>query len=314
MLMHTYTSDQEYLQHLADVLLNNNPIHMMGADSDTQEHTVSVSLSRAIAQAVWFNNTAMSELTPDTTPGPVVLNWTGSDNQSAYERHCADPITNNKLKAGGWTDSNIRYELNSEGWRSAGCAEYDVDEPCLIALGCSFTFGTGLNLDQTWSAKVADQLGLRLVNLGMPGHSLDLSTAWLTINQHRLRDPRAVIICEPPPGRMSWVTHNHIMSMSYGHTLLRMVRGSAETPVSSLGAYEWLINNLKINSAISYYKNSSVARLWASQRTIPFMHFNGLDDTVPTSLARDLSHHGEPWHDAIANSILEWAETHVKNL
>lgn len=313
--MYVYPSDHDYLLHLADVLLTPDPVHMMGWNGQSADHTVRVTLAGAVNQAVWFNNTAMSELPQGSKPGSVVLQWTGSDNQSQYERHCADPVTRQQLAQGGWTDSNVRYELNSEGWRSYSCAEFDISEPCLIALGCSFTFGTGLNLDQTWSAKVAKQLGLRLVNLGMPGQGLDLSTAWLMINQHRISNPRAVVICEPPPGRMSWVTYNQVQHTAYGHTLLRMIRGAIDSEPSNLRNYDWLIHNLKVNSAISYYKNSAAAKLWAAERGAAFMHFNGLTDhSKHTSLARDLSHHGETWHDEIAESVLKWAETHVKNL
>lgn len=319
--MHIYTSDQDYLAHLTNELADRNPGHLMGFVLDgISDHSVHIPLAHSVRSAVWYNNSAMSELAyTDAGPGePVTLKWSGSDNQARFEQNWAEPAARDQLNHWGWTDSNITYELNSDGWRSQDCAEYDVDEPCLIAIGCSFTYGSGLNLHQTWCAKVAAQLGLRLVNLGMPGHALDLSTVWLLLNQHRIKDPRAVILCEPPAGRLTWLTHNSNEENAYGHTMLSMVRQGDDINLvdsQALLTYKWLITNLKLNASLNYYKNSSLVKLWAASRSVPFLHFNNLDPTKPpTSWARDLGHHGEPWHDAVAVSVLQWTESHVRKL
>jgi hypothetical protein len=241
------------------------------------------------------------------------MNWCGSDNRTEYDQNLRDPIQRARLQHEGWIDNPIVYELNSEGWRSEGCREYDIPEPSLIVLGCSFTYGTGLHLHQTWGHKVSSQLGLTLVNLGMPGHALDLNTAWLLMNQQRIAQPRAVVICEPPATRISWLLGDIALPNAYGHTLLRLagVKGSNTSDLDST-ALAWLINNIKLNSAVNYYKNRCTVELWAKSRGIKFLHFNSAGVRAKT-LARDLAHYGEDWHSTIAQQVIELLELRKEN-
>ena len=54
------------------------------------------------------------------------------------------PFYREYFRERGWDRPEaITYKFNSEGFR---CEEFD-DSPCLVALGCSFTFGNALPVD-----------------------------------------------------------------------------------------------------------------------------------------------------------------------
>jgi len=300
--MKFYSSDTDYDEYLHGLLNNHLPeLYNVGVGPEYQEHT-DLTLSSAVAESVWHNSTVFGVTTPDAAY-PVRVEWTGCDNAETYRRHLDSPDHRELLAQNGWIDREVVYEINSEGWRSANCREYDIAEPSLVVLGCSFTYGTGLNLEQTWGAKLAQRMGLTLVNLGMPGHSLDLSTAWLMLNQHRLQQPRAVIICETPPARMSWLTTvAHARTAVYTYPLFTLVTEHSSREPQDIARHHWIINNLKLNSAVSYFKNRKLVEYWAKSKNIPFVHFNALS-VGSNTYARDLAHFGEDWHDTVALGV-----------
>ena len=48
----------------------------------------------------------------------------------------------------------------------------DDARPALLALGCSFTFGTACRAEQTWPAVAGERLGARVLNAGIPAGGL----------------------------------------------------------------------------------------------------------------------------------------------
>ena len=94
-------------------------------------------------------------------------NWIPSDNRDNWDnrKYLAKQL--------GWTDSNVRYRFNEYGFRHQGA--FVENRNSLVALGCSITFGTGVNYDQTWPYYVAKELGLDCINLGQPGTGINAS-------------------------------------------------------------------------------------------------------------------------------------------
>jgi len=116
------------------------------------------------------------------------LNWCPSDNLDNWnkQKHLAKRL--------GWTDSNVRYRLNEYGYRHQG--PFVENRNALVVLGCSLTFGIGVNYEQTWPYYVAKELGLDCVNLGQPGTGINASyraaKMWLPIIK-----PKAVMFYVP---------------------------------------------------------------------------------------------------------------------
>ena len=83
----------------------------------------------------------------------------------------------------GWTDNNVKYRFNQYGYRHQG--DFVENRNALVALGCSLTFGIGVNYEQSWPYYVAKELGLDCVNLAQPGSAINASyraaKMWLPI-------------------------------------------------------------------------------------------------------------------------------------
>lgn len=227
---------------------------------------------------------------PDVTPKPFTVLWQGLDNEEAYEKHMESPDTRSQLEQWGWIGRKIEYHINSWGFRSE--REFDtVTGPSLITMGCSFTFGTALPVESIWPTLVSERLGLELINLGTPGHGLDLNTQWLISQGHVVKDPKAIIILMPPSGRITWVEsiNNRIVGNTFSMTHLTRVA-----------------DNVALNAHMSYVRNINTIELWARSRNIPVYVFAGFAGKQSTfGVGRDLRHNGEPWHLLGADQICE---------
>ena len=73
-----------------------------------------------------------------------------------------------------------------------------------MTLGCSFTFGVGLPIEDTFTQKVADHFDLENFNLSTPGRGLDFLSLYVSLFlQHELNPEliKAIVVYLPPPGR-----------------------------------------------------------------------------------------------------------------
>jgi len=93
------------------------------------------------------------------------------------------------------------YNLNDYGYRASHNYE-DIleDENKIICIGCSFTFGIGLDENQTWPYKLSKLMNTSFMNLGYPGGSIKyvLWQLYNTINKIPNKD---VFVLIPPLGR-----------------------------------------------------------------------------------------------------------------
>jgi hypothetical protein len=230
--------------------------------------------------------------TPDLTPRPYTTAWQGLDSEEAFEKHLLDSHTRSQLEQWGWIDRKIEYRVNSWGFRSE--REFDtVTGPSLIAMGCSFTFGTALPVESIWPTLASKRLGLELINLGVPGHGLDLNTQWLISQGHVINDPKVIVILMPPAGRITWVEqiNGRIVGNTFSMTHLENTK---------------IIDNVLLNAHMSYVRNINTIELWARSRNIPVYVFAGFNGhPIEFGLGRDLRHNGEPWHLLGADQICE---------
>jgi hypothetical protein len=60
------------------------------------------------------------------------------------------------------------FDLNSEGYRTK---EFIINED-LLALGCSQTFGWGIDKDQSWPEIISNKFNISVTNLSLPGDSV----------------------------------------------------------------------------------------------------------------------------------------------
>ena len=98
------------------------------------------------------------------------LDWMPTDTEENFNKLMQDPVHRQFFQEQGWDKpGTITYKLNSEGFR---CDDFD-DQPCMVALGCSYTVGIGLPLKDIWPTLVGNTLGLKVVNLAWGGNAID---------------------------------------------------------------------------------------------------------------------------------------------
>lgn len=127
------------------------------------------------------------------------LSWMPTDTQESFTRMIQDPVHRQYFEQQGWLEPNaITYKINSHGFRSE---EFETDQPCMLALGCSYTMGIGLPVESLWSSLIGAKLNLKVYNLGWGGSSADtcyrLARYWIPV----LR-PRLVAMLAPPRTRV----------------------------------------------------------------------------------------------------------------
>lgn len=93
-----------------------------------------------------------------------------------------------------WANRPISYTLNSHGYRMSEFKDVDWDN-YVVSLGCSFTVGVGLPVEETYSYRISKLLGMDLVNAGVMGGGNDLILANLyTLLANAPKPPKMIII------------------------------------------------------------------------------------------------------------------------
>jgi len=240
--------------------------------------------------------------------------------------HYSDHIPQNKkrlLKKFGWVlpngkDRALRYKIYEYGFRTPL-----TDKPSVVFIGCSNTFGTALNLEQTFSYKVAESLNLPLVNLGIPGASFDQTYRILKTFLSRL-NPKYVFCLIPDATRSELITTPTLAKTAKNHT------GREETVMESINLHTYAEKETGLSRYVDYVRYLQKSTLVTLENqlsnynrnldalkyickdtnliTIPtlkyFTHKEKLNILKNYGKARDLSHFGEPWHDIVTKDFL----------
>jgi len=204
----------------------------------------------------------------------------------------------------------ISYSINEHGFRKT-----DVQKENFLFVGCSMTFGQGLNEEETWPHLVSKDNGVGCVNLGMPSSAPDmqmLNLAW-GIQHYK---PSAVFWLISPPSRSTVLLNNCLISHIppdhdiFGHKKIGVqynkLRHSLESNYimhTLWGLYSIfsLVSALNIPMHVSCWDNDfddmlSEYRLAFKFNRLPDLEF-GLDK------AADLSHPGPMANKKFAGMI-----------
>lgn len=214
------------------------------------------------------------------------LYWLPSDTEERYLKNLETHW--DSLKLNGWIDQpQFTYKFNSHGFRS----DEFSDEPNIMFLGCSFTTGIGLPVEDTWASIVAKQLNLKCFNLGIGASSND-SAFRLGHHYIPLLKPKLVV----------W------LSTDIARLELHTLRGQVEPhgPWSQDCGYfldNWLANPL--NSESNFLKNSLAIEYICKLNNIKLIHKPVINVLRDLDYARDLMHFGKKSNIDCANSILQ---------
>lgn len=253
------------------------------------------------------------------------LFWITPDTQVNFDKHKKDPIARKCLEHFKWirTDGSenaypIKYLLNDQGYR----IDHDYDEDGIVFYGCSFTFGVGLNKEDTFSGIVSEELGLANFNFGIPGVGLDASVIHaLCLLRHTVKKPKAMVVLTPPPRRWNYFHGYQVVTTSAGQ--IQRYRDITEEYQDSM-EYQCVTDDM--NNLIQTTKNIMVLRSVAEELNIPFVwadfskdfnreykafhyyefcHQRGKDSLDEFDMARDLVHPGPKTHQEWADIILK---------
>ena len=138
---------------------------------------------------------------PDHFNTPVrnqTVYFNGSDHKDLWQSNLEDPTNYEFFKENGWLgEQAIPYVFNTHGFR---CDEFD-QRPACLALGCSFTEGVGLPIDNVWPTILSKQLNQHVWNLGVGSSALDTCFRLLDYYIDKL-NVQGVFLLTPPEHRV----------------------------------------------------------------------------------------------------------------
>jgi|688.fasta_scaffold466143_2 hypothetical protein len=217
--------------------------------------------------------------------------WHGSDTEDEYKKNCSDPERLRKLQQYGWYEcSDLTYCFNSQGFRDD---EFD-QRPAVLAIGCSFTQGIGLKVDQCWPRQLENLLQKKVWNLGVGGTSLDtcyrLLEYWIA---HLNVDS---VFCAVPPISRYEVFINHWECFSPHNSL-------DQRPDWLKGYHKHYLaydKNFELNRRKNIHAMQDICR----QHNVSF-YVDYLDNFKSDTDARDLLHQGPPAHVKLAQDFFK---------
>jgi len=119
--------------------------------------------------------------------GEYTNNFSQGDSERLWRK-------NRKYKGKDWHYFSrlIHYKRNDSGFRTYDWNEINWKE-CVVLLGCSCTYGVGVDDSETLSEQLEELCGRQVVNLGMPGGSNQFMAFALTKLYKRFESPYAVV-------------------------------------------------------------------------------------------------------------------------
>lgn len=130
--------------------------------------------------------------------------WMGLDNEETYNDNIKKSFE--QMLELGWVDTKIEYKMNSRGFRAI---EFNnLPGKYFLTLGCSHTYGIGINYNDTWTNVLANQLNIAGLNLGTPGAAM--LTCYRTLKNYlSILNPEFVVLQGPSINRVELIGPHH---------------------------------------------------------------------------------------------------------
>jgi hypothetical protein len=214
-------------------------------------------------------------------PKSISIPWLGTDNETRWNQIC---LQSERL---GWRADSIQYSLNDQGWRTP--TPSTARGSGIMFLGCSYTVGIGVTLEQSWSYQVWKESGTECFwNLAVGGSGLDTASRLFWYWAPLLK-PKEVYILPPPEPRREFVTDK-------GFHCISLHNEDSHDQESMRRYFHWdseqHIHRERCKSWIEYTAQQlSIKIHWATVLKYDL-------------LGRDLIHPGIQWHKNLAEQFL----------
>lgn len=221
--------------------------------------------------------------------------WYPLDTEERFDENWSKSDTRSLLEKYGWTKTNIKYNSNRQGFRM----DIDLDEVKPgshdFYLGCSVTFGVGINAHDTWAYHMSKKLDRPGLNFGVGGGSIEtqyrLLRCWAPILK-----PKRVYTLGTFLGRREFLEDNiptNIGSPSrswknFVEDPRHELYWQSEIQISHIRAYDAM-------RAVCLDYDIELYSLRDGNREEIFNNFSGRRE------ARDLMHPGPAWQSGIAH-------------
>ena len=231
---------------------------------------------------------------PNSKHKNKLLDWFPTDTEELFTENLH--TRRQELEENGWLGRKIEYQFDDLGFRKQLKNNFEKD---ILFLGCSYTFGVGINYEDSFTNIVADTLGMNNVNWAIPGSSND--TAFRLCKEYlQEKTPAMVILISPSPYRLELFAEHDGESQS--HNIISLQR-QGEPPLG--GNFECPMEFFDERfSLLNREKNTLAMEMLCSKNKIKFLHLNA-EDMMIEDLGRDLAHPGVRSNRAFADMILK---------
>jgi len=218
------------------------------------------------------------------------------------------------------------YKINTYGYRCPEFRPLPDGGKNVVVLGCSHTFGEGLEEKETWVSQVAKDSNkiLRWWNLGQPGASADLMIRIL-YGTEKVLFPKIIIACWPAQSRRERL-ELHPQNLTSDDPLLKTENNNTdrnnflknifflEKFAEKAGAktfHCFAEDVYEVDNTLQVLKNYTIKNCWPEwdRHHLPEAKRNII--TTP-NLARDGVHYGVEHHRVFARLFLERFKSKLK--
>jgi len=204
-----------------------------------------------------------------------------------------------------YRDREIIYAHNTIGHRSTYLKDLNFDDYILFA-GCSNTYGLGLELEQTYSYKVANYLQTDYYNLSLPSSGLDILYYNLQTWLIKFPKPKHIFIQWPDESRF---IQRDIISQNLYHSVGIWTTDTNATKFMVLGD---LLNYWRTRAELFYNLIKQQLDQYNIGSTFVSFVLDGTKVKIPENIiypadldkARDLIHYGNNTNDDLYHKII----------
>jgi len=222
--------------------------------------------------------------------------WFANDTESEFNKNIEK--FPEFFKKYNWNKDSITYKFNTEGFRSDS---FNNNSKSILFLGCSHTFGVGINYTDTFAKIVSNELNLDCFNLGMPGGSNDTCFRFGYYWIPKLL-PKVVVYVVPQLHRFELKIQDKFVNFFPN-------KMSTYNKINTIELYkQWACE--EINVTLQTERNLNAIKYICQQNNIKLRitHSGFPNNNEPKDLARDMLHYGIKSNMLKAKEILDMIE------